>query len=153
QQPVRDHALLLVLLLTGLRVSEILALNFDQYRGKHFTNVARKGKKVSRQILIPKAAREGLDRYIDEVRGKKSGPLFRSKNGGRLARQNAHDALKKIAKQANSTLDSGQHIRFSAHVLRHTMLRRTAEKHGVQYAKELSGHASDRYIWRYVQPS
>lgn len=36
---------------------------------------------------------------------------------------------------------------------RHTMLRKAAETHGVQYAKELSGHASDRYIWRYVQPS
>lgn len=153
QQPVRDDALLLVLLLTGLRVSEILTLNFDQYRGKHFTNVARKGKKVSRQVLLPKAAREALDRYIADVRGKKSGPLFCSKTGSRLARQNAHEALQKIAKQANSTLEPEEHIQFSAHVLRHTMLRRTAEKHGVQYAKELSGHASDRYIWRYVQPS
>jgi hypothetical protein len=26
-------------------------------------------------------------------------------------------------------------------------------KKGVQYAKEASGHKSDRYIWRYVKPS
>jgi hypothetical protein len=28
-----------------------------------------------------------------------------------------------------------------------------AEEKGVQYAKEASGHKSDRYIWRYVKPN
>lgn len=28
-----------------------------------------------------------------------------------------------------------------------------AEEKGVQYAKEASGHKSDRYIWQYVKPS
>jgi hypothetical protein len=27
------------------------------------------------------------------------------------------------------------------------------EEKGVQYAKDQSGHRSDRYIWRYVKPS
>jgi hypothetical protein len=27
-----------------------------------------------------------------------------------------------------------------------------AEEKGIQYAMEQSGHRSDRYIWRYVQP-
>lgn len=153
QQPLRDHAILLVVLHTALRISEALELDIDQYRGKHFTNVKRKGKKVSRLVLIPKNAREALDQYVGDVRGKKPGPLFCSKSGRRLARQNVHDALQGIANQANSTLPKDQHIHFSAHVLRHTMLRRAAAKHGVQYAKELSGHTSDRYIWRYIQPS
>jgi hypothetical protein len=39
------------------------------------------------------------------------------------------------------------------HVLRHTLLRKLAEAKGVQYAMEASGHKTDRYIWRYVQPS
>jgi hypothetical protein len=38
------------------------------------------------------------------------------------------------------------------HVLRHAFLRKLAETKGVQYAKEASGHQSDRYIWRYVKP-
>ena len=38
-------------------------------------------------------------------------------------------------------------------MLRHTCLRKAAEKHGVQYVLELSGQSSERYIWRYVQPS
>ena len=45
-----------------------------------------------------------------------------------------------------------QQIRLTPHVLRHTMLRRVAEEHGIQYAMEFSGHTSSRYIWRYVKP-
>jgi hypothetical protein len=26
-------------------------------------------------------------------------------------------------------------------------------EHGIQYAMELSGHTSSRYIWRYVKPA
>ena len=37
-------------------------------------------------------------------------------------------------------------------MLRHTFLRKLAEKKGVHYAREASGHQSDRYIWRYVKP-
>jgi hypothetical protein len=37
-------------------------------------------------------------------------------------------------------------------LLRPTFLRMLAEEKGVQYAKEASGHRSDRYIWRYVKP-
>ncbi|MCB1097422.1 MAG: tyrosine-type recombinase/integrase [Verrucomicrobiae bacterium] len=153
QQPVRDLALFLVLLRTGLRVSELLALDFSQYKGKHFVNVQRKGRMVSRQVFLTTDAREALERYLNEDRGKGRGALFQTKNGNRLARQHADLALKKIAAQANATLPDAEKVEISAHVLRHTMLRKAAEKHGVQYAKELSGHASDRYIWRYVQPS
>jgi len=31
-------------------------------------------------------------------------------------------------------------------------LRKLAETKGVHYAREASGHQSDRYIWRYVKP-
>jgi hypothetical protein len=34
----------------------------------------------------------------------------------------------------------------------HTFLRKLAETKGVHYAREASGHQSDRYIWRYVKP-
>ena len=33
-----------------------------------------------------------------------------------------------------------------------SLLRKLAETKGVHYAKAASGHQSDRYIWRYVQP-
>jgi hypothetical protein len=53
---------------------------------------------------------------------------------------------------ANAHLPPDQHLDVSPHVLRHTLLRKVANEKGVHYAIELSGHRSDRYIWRYVKP-
>jgi integrase/recombinase XerD len=131
----------------------LLALDLDQYHGKHLFNVKRKGRNVTRKVFLAQDAREALDRYLHEIRGTDDGPLFCSRSGRRLARQNVHDALKALARQASARLPEDQHIHLSPHLLRHTMLRRAAEKHGVQYAMELAGHTSSRYIWRYIQPS
>jgi integrase len=68
QNPQRDYAVLLVLLHTALRVSELLALDLDQYRDKHLVNIRRKDKKVTRELLLARPAREALARYIKEVR-------------------------------------------------------------------------------------
>jgi integrase/recombinase XerD len=151
--PLRDYALFLVLLNTGLRVSELLSVEISQYDGKHLKEVRRKGRKVSRSVFLPKDAREALDNYLEETRGSESGPLFSTKNGPALTRQNAHIVLKAIAAQANARLPAEEKIHLSAHVLRHTMLRRIAEEHGLAYAMELSGHTSSQYIWRYVKPT
>lgn len=151
--PLRDMAIFQILLRTGLRVSELLNLDLDQYQGKHVVHVRRKGRKVTRFVFVAQEAREALDAYLATDRGHEPGPLLQSRSGARLARQHVDAALKAIARQANSRLPDDQHIRLHAHVLRHTCLRRAAEKHGVQYAMELSGQSSERYIWRYVQPS
>lgn len=153
QLPLRDHAIFLSLLHTGLRVSELVGLDLGQYTGKHFANVQRKGRKVSARVFLPTEARAALDRYLDEVRGRGKGPLFLAKGGGRMLRQNVDDLLTALANQANAQLDDDETIRLSAHVLRHTLLPKTAEKHGVQYAMEVAGHASPNYIWRYVRPT
>src|SRR5260370_2664674 len=79
QHASRDYALFIVLLHTGLRVSELLSLDRDQYKGKHFVNVKRKGKKVSRQVFLSNESREALNRYL-ETRGKKAGPLSPSRS-------------------------------------------------------------------------
>jgi integrase/recombinase XerD len=118
----------------------------------HFVNVKRKGKKVSRQVFLSSAAREALIAYL-EIRDKKPGPLFCSRAGECLARQNVHNILKQITAQANAKRRDDEQIHLSAHVLRHTLLRRAAEKKGLRYAMELSGHTSSQYMWRYVQPT
>ena len=103
-------------------------------------------------MRAPKPAKQAIDKYIEEERGRSAGPLFQSKNGNRLAPQNVDDALKKIAAQANSTLGKKEQIHLSAHMLRHTCLRKAAEK-DIRYAMKLSGHTSSQYIWRYTEPS
>jgi len=79
--------------------------------------------------------------------------VFTTRSGKRLSRTQLFLILKHVANQASAHLPAGERIKVSPHVLRHTFLRKLAEEKGVQYAKEASGHKSDRYIWRYVKPS
>jgi integrase len=92
-----------------------------------------------------------LDEWLAQYRGGE-GPIFRTRSGKRLDRTQAFLILKRVAQQANAYLPSDQHLDVSPHVLRHTLLRKVANEKGVHYAMELSGHRSDRYIWRYVRP-
>jgi integrase/recombinase XerD len=85
-------------------------------------------------------------------RGTSPGPLFTTRSGQRLDRTQAFVILRRLARQANAHLPPDEHLQVSPHVLRHTLLRKVANEKGVHYAMELSGHRSDRYIWRYVKP-
>ena len=69
-----------------------------------------------------------------------------------MTRQDVDHLLRSLAAQANAR-DKGKRIEFSAHTLRHTFLRKVAQEHGVEFAMQMSGHASSKYIWRYVKPS
>jgi integrase/recombinase XerD len=51
-QGLRDHALIATLLGTGLRVSELLAIDVAQYNERGFVNVLRKGEHVQKFIPI-----------------------------------------------------------------------------------------------------
>jgi len=152
QLPLRDKAVFLLLLHTGLRVSELVGLDRSQYRGKHLVDVKRKGKMRSAKIFLSKEAREALDEYLDKARGGREGPLFCTRAGERMTRQDVDHLLRALAAQANAQ-SKARHITFSAHTLRHTFLRKVAQGHGVEFAMQMSGHASSKYIWRYVKPS
>ena len=153
QRPKRNNAIFLGLLHLALRVSELLSLSYPkQYKDGYLLNIQRKGKKVTRKLRISKPAKDAIEDYLDTERGRAPGPLFQSITGERLAPQHVDDALKSIAAQANSTLPKEEQIHLSAHMLRHTCLRKAAEK-DIRYAMKLSGHTSSQYIWRYTEPS
>jgi len=153
QDPVRDYAILRVLLHSALRVNEFVGLQLSQYKGKHLVNIPRKGGVVTAKIFLDQPAREAIDAYIEKSRGRKAGPFFLSKNGKRLTQQAVYDILQRIAAHANSKLSADKHIEIHPHLLRHTQLRKVAREKGIEAAMELSGHKSERYIWRYIQAS
>ena len=81
QTPYRNFAILVILLHTGLRQSELRDLCIEQYHDKHFHNVKRKGRKVTRKLLVAKPARDAIAEYFDCERGYAPGLFIQSKNG------------------------------------------------------------------------
>lgn len=92
-------------------------------------------------------------RWLAARGGAPADPIFPTRTGSRLTRMQFFKALQRVADQVNAHRKDAERLTVSPHVLRHTFLRKLAEEKGVQYAKEASGHRSDRYIWRYVKPN
>jgi site-specific recombinase XerC len=81
----RDHALISLLAMNGLRISEALSVDIDDLdidRGHRTLRVVRKGGKRVTVPLAPRTAR-ALDLYIVE---RTTGPIFLGAGGGRMDR-------------------------------------------------------------------
>jgi integrase/recombinase XerD len=110
-----------------------------------------KGGQLRGVVPVQRDARAVLDEWLKQ-RGDAPGPLFPTRSHRRLSRREAALIMQRIAGQANANRPEKEQIQVTPHVLRHTFLRKLAEGKGVHYAREASGHQSDRYIWRDVKP-
>jgi integrase/recombinase XerD len=117
----RDHALLLLTIQTGLRVSELIGLNCDDINlttGAHL-RCEGKGRKQRTVPLTPTTVAV-LRVWLEERRGGTSCPLFPTRTGRRLSRDAVeHRVTKHVAAAAERcpTLNPKQ---ITPHVLRHT---------------------------------
>jgi len=153
KQGSRDLALVHSLLGSGLRISELLRLGIDQYDGRGFQDVLAKGGSRRKFVkLWGRNAKDGLDKWITE-RGGGPGPLFPTRTNKAMTRDQAWRILKRMERQANAHLPAEERFEVTPHTLRHTLLKKLADQKGIHVAMKQSGHQSDRYIWRYVQPS
>jgi len=126
---------------TGLRVSELIALNLeDVHLTMGFVRCVGKGNK-ERIIPLGSLATEAIQRYIEkgrkELMGKKTvDALFLNHHGNRLSRQGFWKILKRLAKEANIEKE------LTPHTLRHSfathLLENGADLRAVQ---EMLGHA------------
>ena len=85
---LRSHALVLVLGLNGLRITEALSIDVDDLdteRGHCAVRITRKGGKRVTVPLAPRTA-EAVDEY---VASRESGPLFTTATGNRWQRSEA----------------------------------------------------------------
>ena len=140
----RDRAILETLYSTGMRVSEIVALNMEDvdFLGE-VIHIRGKGKK-ERISPIGSSALQAIQRYI-ELRNRRmqhdshfdSKVLFANKHGRRLSTRSVRRKMDKYLRQAG--LDPA----ISPHTLRHSfathMLNNGADLRSVQ---ELLGHQS-----------
>jgi integrase/recombinase XerD len=167
ERDMRDHVLLLVAVSTGLRVSELVALDIgDVTNGKGVRSVIElrpehtKGGKGG-EIVLPERVRRKLAGYLvwKQRRGEPIGdddPLFCSRGGGpsgatkgsRLSVRSAERLFEIWQKRA------GFERRANFHILRHTfatrLLRQTRNLRLVQIACR---HGSPSTTAIYTHPS
>ena len=139
----RDHALISLLALNGLRVSEAIGARIENLaleRGHRTLTVLRKGGKTVVMPLAPRTARA-----IDLVVGERfEGPILYSNDGGNLNRHAAARIVRRIAKAAG--ID--KHI--GPHTLRHGFITAALDA-GVPLrdVQEAASHADPRTTMRY----
>jgi len=139
----RDKAMLELLYASGMRVSELVALNIgDVDISGGFVRCYGKGNKERMIPLYPRAA-QWIDEYLKEARPKivqnrsDEKAMFLNVRGERLTRQGLWQILKGYVKDANIDVE------VTPHTLRHSfathMLNGGADLRMVQ---ELLGHAN-----------
>jgi site-specific recombinase XerD len=117
----RDHALMLLAVQTGLRLSELTGLRRDDVHlgmGAH-VRVVGKGRK-ERCTPLSKATRTVLSAWLREPSRAPDQPVFPNARGGSLSSHGVHYLLAKHVAVAGAHCPSLARKRVSPHVLRHT---------------------------------
>ena len=160
QRPWRDRAMLLVLLHTGLRVSELVGLTLSQYTGKAFLRVRRKGQGVTPMVHVSSDCRAAIDDYLSQERGKDaatphaSQPLFVATGpaaGQAIERRHIGRLLSIVVREVRKNHpDAPAHVH--PHQLRHTFGAKHRELWGsdVETAAAL-GHTGIQHVARYTR--
>ena len=139
----RDHALISLLALNGLRVSEAIGAKIEDLaleRGHRTLTVLRKGGKTVVMPLAPRTARA-----IDLVVGERfEGTILYGNDGDSLDRHSAARIVRRIAKAAGITKQVGPHT------LRHGFITAALDA-GVPLrdVQEAASHADPRTTMRY----
>jgi integrase/recombinase XerD len=121
----RDHAMWVLTIQTGLRISELTGLTCADVIlgvGAHVHCIG-KGRKERRTPLVPLTA-DVLDAWLDERGGAPDQPLFPTSTGRRLSRDAIERRLAHHTAAARQRCPSLTTKRVTAHTLRHTAAMR-----------------------------
>lgn len=130
----RDHAMLVLAIQSGLRISELIGLTCADIvagKGAHVHCVG-KGRKERRTPLLPRAA-DVLRAWLAERGGAPGDPLFPSLLGRALSRDAIEHRLALYTGRASKSCPSFRAKRVTAHTLRHTAAMRLLQS-GVDVA-------------------
>lgn len=141
----RSHALVMLLYLTGARVSELLSLDVNQLgydRGHRTLPLTQKGGK-KRPAPVPPLALDALLMYID---GRTEGPLFTTRTCRRWTQPEVWKHLRVLARRAGIP----QAGSIKPHTLRHQFIT-DALASGVplQDVQDAVSHSDPRTTQRY----
>ncbi|MGD0945603.1 MAG: tyrosine-type recombinase/integrase [Acidimicrobiales bacterium] len=141
--PAVEHALISLLALNGLRVSEATGADIEALgleRGHRTLTVVRKGSKVVTIPLAPRTAR-AVDLAVSE---RCEGPIFLGVDGKRLDRHGASRIVRRVARRAGITKS------VSPHTLRHAFITAALDARvPLRDVQEAASHADPRTTMRY----
>jgi site-specific recombinase XerD len=141
----RDKAMILVLIDTGIRASEFLALDWkDVDIGTGLVRIrSGKGKK-SRSVIIGINTRRALLAYRRIIPDNNNSPLFQTIENRRLRYHGLRSALRRVGKRAG--------LKVGAHMLRRSFATLSLRA-GINpiHLQALMGHSSLEMTRRYIQ--
>jgi site-specific recombinase XerD len=153
----RDHALLVVMIQTGVRVSELVGLRVCDVQlgiGAHVRVLGKGRKKRSTTLTAETVA--VLRQWLKERRGEPNDPLFPTLQGRPLSRYTVGLLVSKHAATAAAACPTLKAKRVTPHVLRHTnaMLLRAKDVDIATIALWL-GHESTQttHIYEHADPA
>ena len=141
----RDKAMLLVLLDTGLRASELCGLDLTDVNLSNGSVLVRSGKGgKAREVFLSAKTRRELNRYL-RLRGDQAGPLFLTVQGGRFNRHGITSLLRRLAERAGVPAPGANDFRRAFAIL---SLRGGADLLTLQ---RLMGHSNLELLRRYAK--
>jgi integrase/recombinase XerC len=150
----RDRAIVVMLLYTGLRLAELVALDVDDVKmsARKGIVVVRSGKgDAYREVPLNALVRQVLDEWLAERKTKVADAhaeraVFVGRSGRRLSKRSVDDVVRGLGKDAG--------VALSAHILRHTFLTRMVRQGlDLVLVAELAGHRRLETTRRYSLPS
>jgi len=141
---IRDRTIFELLYATGIRVSELCSLNFNNLNlDENEITVFGKGGK-ERIVLISNRANTMLKAYIQDIRPTyndstytEDSPIFINNTGYRLNQRSVHRALAQIGEKLSMPK------KISPHIFRHSFATKLLENGAdLRVVQELLGHAS-----------
>ncbi len=142
---LRDRAIVITLLYTGMRVNELCHLDItDLHLDKQEILVRDTKTYHDRKVIISEKCVHALNQYLESTPNGKN-EVFTSQKGGRISRGRVYAMVKKYGRLARIQKN------VTPHILRHTLATNMIT-HGafVIEVKEQLGHRSIETTLRYV---
>lgn len=143
KQSSRDLLLFTIGTNCGLRISDILALDIKDIKGKNYIQIVEKKTKKYKKFPINSKLKPMLDDYVKDKNCDE--PLFQSIYHNRLERFAAYHIIKKACSKA------GLEERIGTHTLRKTFGYHHYKKYkDVAMLQKIFNHSSPQITLRYI---